>query len=115
MGGGMKELVGKVVSNRMQKSIVVAVDRYSRHPRLKKVYRWTKKFMAHDEHDSCNSGDLVRIASSRPLSKNKHWTLAEVLRREPVFETPKERASKEAAAVAAAAAATGTATRAEGA
>ena len=74
-----KELVGKVVSNKMNKSIVVAVERKIKHPKYGKFIRKTSKFMAHDESNKANIGDLVRIMETRPLSKNKCWRMTEVV------------------------------------
>ncbi len=74
-----KEKVGKVVSNKMQKSIVVAVERYVQHRVYKKYYKQTTKLMAHDENQDANIGDVVRIMETKPLSKNKSWRLIEIL------------------------------------
>ena len=78
--GHQKERVGLVVSDKMDKTIVVAVERRMQHPLYKKVIRRTKKFHAHDETNKCNIGDLVRIRESRPLSKTKRWRLVEVVK-----------------------------------
>ena len=78
--GHRKERVGLVVSNRMDKTITVAVERRMQHPLYKKIIRRTKKFHAHDEGNTCNIGDLVRIRESRPLSKTKRWRLIEVVK-----------------------------------
>jgi small subunit ribosomal protein S17 len=74
-----KELVGEVVSDKMDKTIVVEVQRRVRHPRYKKVITKYKKFYAHDEKSEAGLGDRVRIVESRPLSKLKRWTLAEIV------------------------------------
>jgi|ERR1043165_4415901 small subunit ribosomal protein S17 len=74
-----KERVGIVVSNKMQKSIVVVVERKIRHAKYGKFIKRTKKFMAHDEKNECSIGDRVRIMETRPLSKNKNWRLVEVV------------------------------------
>ncbi|MEI6815212.1 MAG: 30S ribosomal protein S17 [Bacteroidota bacterium] len=74
-----KQLIGKVVSNKMTKSIVVAVERQIKHPKYGKFIRKTSKFMAHDEENKANIGDIVRILETRPLSKNKCWRLEEVV------------------------------------
>jgi small subunit ribosomal protein S17 len=74
-----KERVGTVVSNRMQKSITVAVDRKVKHPIYGKFVHKTTKFMAHDEKNEAGMGDTVRIMETRPLSKNKRWRLVEVI------------------------------------
>jgi small subunit ribosomal protein S17 len=77
--GQRKERRGVVVSTAMDKTIVVRVDTVKPHPRYKKVVRRSAKFHAHDEENVANVGDLVRIVETRPLSKTKHWRLAEVL------------------------------------
>lgn len=76
-----KERIGLVVSNKMEKSIVVAVNRKMKHPIYGKFVNKTSKFVAHDEENSCNIGDLVRIMETRPMSKNKVWRLVEVIER----------------------------------
>jgi len=73
------ERVGRVISDRMEKTLVVQVDRRYRHPRLKKVVTKSKKFYAHDEEGNASEGDLVLIRQSRPLSKLKRWTLVKVM------------------------------------
>ncbi|MGB0561524.1 MAG: 30S ribosomal protein S17 [Spirulinaceae cyanobacterium] len=75
----VKERVGIVVSNKMQKTAVVAVENRSPHPKYGKIVVKTKKYKAHDEDNTCNEGDRVRIRESRPLSKTKRWTIAEVI------------------------------------
>ncbi len=72
---------GKVVSDKMDKTIVVAVEDRVRHPLYKRTIRQTKKFKAHDEENSCRIGDIVRIMETRPLSKEKRWRLIEILER----------------------------------
>ncbi|KAG6547246.1 hypothetical protein Mapa_011182 [Marchantia paleacea] len=84
----MKSAVGKVVSNKMQKSVVVAVERLTQHPLYPKFLKKTSKFMAHDENNDCNVGDQVRITPSRPLSKRKAWVVSEIIRREHIFQAP---------------------------
>ncbi len=76
-----KERIGIVVSNKMDKSIVVAVKRKVKHPIYAKFINKTKKLMAHDEENTCNIGDTVRITETRPLSKNKAWRLVEIIER----------------------------------
>lgn len=76
-----KELVGLVVSDKMDKSVVVRVDSAKIHPRYRKVVRTSKKFHAHDERNDANAGDTVRIVACRPLSKTKTWRLVEVTER----------------------------------
>jgi small subunit ribosomal protein S17 len=74
-----KEKIGTVTSNKMEKSNVVAVERKVKHPKYKKFVKRTSKFMAHDEKNECNIGDVVRIMETRPLSKNKCWRLVEIV------------------------------------
>ncbi len=76
-----KERIGHVVSNKMQKTVTVAVNRKEKHPMYGKFIRKTTKFTAHDETNDCNIGDLVRIMETRPLSKNKRWRLVEIIER----------------------------------
>jgi|TARA_Y100000385_G_scaffold10097_1_gene10423 small subunit ribosomal protein S17 len=76
-----KERIGVVTSNSMTKSIVVAVERKEKHEKYGKFVKKTSKFMAHDEADTCNVGDTVRIMETRPLSKSKCWRLVEVVER----------------------------------
>jgi small subunit ribosomal protein S17 len=74
-----KERVGKVVSNKMTKSITVAVERKVKHGMYGKFVKKTTKFMAHDEKNECAIGDIVKIMETRPLSKSKRWRLVEVI------------------------------------
>ncbi len=74
-----KQRTGRVVSNRMDKSITVAVDRQIKHPIYGKFITKTTKYMAHDENNDANIGDLVSIMETRPLSKRKRWRLIEVI------------------------------------
>ncbi|HOK38831.1 MAG: 30S ribosomal protein S17 [Bacteroidales bacterium] len=74
-----KERIGIVVSNRMDKSIVVAVKRKEMHPKYGKFVNKTKKFVAHDENNICDIGDTVRIMETRPLSKRKRWRLVSII------------------------------------
>jgi small subunit ribosomal protein S17 len=74
-----KERVGVVVSNKMDKSIVVQVERRVKHPMYGKFTKKTNKFMAHDENQECTIGDTVKIMETRPLSKRKRWRLVSVL------------------------------------
>ncbi len=76
-----KHLVGVVVSDKMDKTAVVRVERRYRHPLYKKVVRSSKKYMAHDEKNSCRIGDKVRIVESRPLSRHKRWMVEDILER----------------------------------
>lgn len=74
-----KVRVGKVVSNRMEKSIVVAIESRKPHPLYKKYYRQTTRLMAHDEERKAGVGDIVRIMETRPLSKRKRWRLVAIV------------------------------------
>jgi small subunit ribosomal protein S17 len=74
-----REWVGRVVSNKMNKTVVVAVERSVMHPLYRKVLRRLTKFKAHDEQNACNVGDRVRMIETRPISKDKHWRVVEVL------------------------------------
>ena len=74
-----KEKVGKVVSNKMDKTIVVAVETKVSHPIYKKMMKRTYKLKAHDEENVCNIGDTVRVMETRPLSKDKRWRLVEIV------------------------------------
>lgn len=76
-----KERTGKVISNKMDKSITVVVERKVMHPIYGKFVGKTTKFMAHDENNDCNPGDLVRIRETRPLSKQKRWRMVEIIER----------------------------------
>lgn len=73
--------VGVVISNKMDKTIVVAVETLKRHRLYKRTYKQTKHFYAHDENNTCQMGDTVRIEETRPLSKLKRWRLVEILKR----------------------------------
>ena len=74
-----KVLVGRVVSDKMDKTIVVAIEDSVKHPLYKKIIKRTVKFKAHDEKNECKAGDRVRIMETRPLSKDKRWRLVEVV------------------------------------
>ena len=76
-----KEKIGTVTSNKMEKYIVVAVERKVKHPKYGKFVKMTTKFVAHDEKNDCNEGDTVRIMETRPLSKSKNWRLVEIVER----------------------------------
>lgn len=76
-----KERIGVVVSNKMDKTIIIAVKRKVKHPIYHKFLNKTSKFYAHDEQNTCNIGDTVRIMETRPLSKSKNWRLVEVIER----------------------------------
>ena len=74
-----KTRTGKVVSNKMDKTIVVAVEDHVRHPLYKKIVKRTYKLKAHDENNECRIGDTVRVMETRPLSKDKRWRLVEIV------------------------------------
>ena len=76
-----KERVGLVVSNKMEESIVVQIERKVKHPKYGKFVRRTTKLVAHDEQNECNIGDTVLIMETRPLSKEKRWRLVEIIER----------------------------------
>ncbi|MDR2038074.1 MAG: 30S ribosomal protein S17 [Bacteroidales bacterium] len=76
-----KERIGVVVSNKMNKTIVIAVKTKVKHPMYGKFVNKTSKFFAHDEGNTCGIGDTVRIMETRPLSKNKNWRLVEIIER----------------------------------
>ncbi len=84
---GRKRLVGDVVSNKMDKTVIVSVERMVRHRRYGKVLRRVKKYKAHDEENACRIGDEVRIVESRPLSREKRWVVEEIIKRRDVVET----------------------------
>ncbi len=77
--GNRKVRVGKVISNKMDKTIVVATETLVAHPLYKKQVKQTKKYKAHDEENKCQIGDIVRIMETRPLSKDKRWRLVEIV------------------------------------
>ncbi len=76
-----RERIGVVVSNSMEKSIVISVKQKIKHPIYGKFVNKTSKFMAHDEENTCNVGDTVKISETRPLSKSKRWRLVEIIER----------------------------------
>jgi small subunit ribosomal protein S17 len=76
--------VGRVVSDKMDKTVIVAVEYTRQHPLYKKAMKRTSKFAAHDERNECKMGDVVRIEESRPISKTKRWVVREVLQRQVV-------------------------------
>ncbi|MEN3044705.1 MAG: 30S ribosomal protein S17 [Candidatus Hydrothermales bacterium] len=80
-----KERIGVVVSDKMDKTVVVLVERRVRHPLYKKEIKKRKKFYAHDERNECKVGDKVRIIETRPLSKLKRWKVVEIIERSPEF------------------------------
>ena len=83
--------IGRVVSNKMDKTAVVAVETPRRHPIYKKTIKRTVKYKAHDENNMCGMGDIVRIIETRPLSREKRWRVAEIVTKKEVVEIqPKE-------------------------
>lgn len=76
-----KTRVGKVVSDKMDKTIVVAIEDNVKHPLYKKIVKRTYKLKAHDENNECNIGDRVKVMETRPLSKDKRWRLVEIMER----------------------------------
>ena len=76
-----KVRIGKVISNKMDKTIVVAVENHVKHPLYGKIVKRTYKLKAHDEKNECNIGDTVRVVETRPLSKDKRWRLTEIIER----------------------------------
>ena len=74
-----KTRVGKVVSDKMDKTIVVAIEEHVKHPLYKKIVDRTYKLKAHDENNECNIGDRVKVMETRPLSKDKRWRLVEII------------------------------------
>ena len=76
-----QQKIGRVTSDKMQKTIVVAVESLKRDPLYKRTYKYTTKFKAHDERNEARIGDMVRIEETRPLSKEKRWRLVEILKR----------------------------------
>ena len=76
-----KTRTGKVVSNKMDKTIVVAIEDHVKHPLYKKIVKETYKLKAHDENNECKIGDTVKVMETRPLSKDKRWRLVEIIER----------------------------------
>jgi len=86
-----KTRIGRVVSNKMDKTVSVAVETLRRHPLYKKTIKRMIKFKAHDENNECGLGDIVRIVETRPLSRHKRWRVAEIITKGEVVEVqPKE-------------------------
>ena len=79
--GNRRILIGQVISNKMNKTVVVKVLTRRQHPRYKKYVNYFKKYKAHDEQNNCNVGDRVRLIETRPLSKEKRWRVGEILER----------------------------------
>ena len=84
-----KTMTGVVVSNKMDKTIVVKVERRFAHPVFKKVVKTTKKYKVHDEHNECVEGDFIRIQETRPLSKEKRWRLIDIVTKEKTLISEK--------------------------
>ncbi|HJO57115.1 MAG TPA: 30S ribosomal protein S17 [Nitrospinaceae bacterium] len=89
MQANKKTMTGFVVSNKMDKTVVVRVERKFSHPVFKKVVKTTKKYKVHDEKNECLEGDFIRIQETRPLSKQKRWRLLDVITREKTIENEK--------------------------
>ncbi len=85
-----KTRVGKVISNKMQKTVVVQVEDLRRHPLYHKVVRHSSRFKAHDENNTCNIGDVVRIVETRPQSKDKRWRIVEIIQKANVVAPIKD-------------------------
>lgn len=90
-----KRVVGVVVSDKMDKTVVVKVERFVQHPRFKKYIRRSKKYYAHDERNECRIGDVVEIEETRPLSKLKRWRVVRIIKRSVLAEVPEESAEEE--------------------
>lgn len=86
MAGKRKVRIGTVISDKMDKTVVVQVETLTRHPLYKKVIRRRAKFMAHDEENKCRIGDVVKIIETRPLSKEKRWRVVEILQKKEKVE-----------------------------
>ncbi len=82
--------IGKITSNKMEKTVVVKVETLRRHPLYHKVIRYSSSFKAHDENNSCSLGDTVKIAETRPMSKDKRWTVVEIIQKADIASLPKE-------------------------
>ena len=89
--GNRRSLVGNVVSNKMDKTVVVMVQLRRQHPRYKKYITYSNKFKAHDEANACAISDRVKIIETRPLSKEKHWRVAEVIAKAETAVAPPRR------------------------
>ncbi len=93
MGTKRKTRVGRVVSNKMDKTVVVAVETFKRHPLYRKTIRRAVKYKAHDEKNECGLGDIVRIIETRPLSREKRWRVGEIITRQEAVEVQPEEIS----------------------
>ena len=87
--GRRKERVGKVVSDKMEKTVVVTLTRQVPHPLYKKYFKKTTKFVAHNDNNDAKTGDTVRIMETRPLSKNKNWRMVRIITKAPRASEPK--------------------------
>ena len=76
-----KDLVGRVVSDKMDRTVTISIERTFQHPKYKKIVKKTSKIWAHDAENECKTGDKVRVMSTRPLSKLKRWRVVEILKR----------------------------------
>ena len=85
-----KTKLGRVVSNKMDKTVVIVVETSKRHPLYKKIIKRTVKYKAHDEKNECGIGDIVRVVETRPLSKEKRWRVAEIITKGEVVEIKPE-------------------------
>lgn len=88
-----KTRTGLVVNNRMDKTVVVAINTSKHFPKYRKTIAWVTKYLAHDEKNECQIGDKVRIVETRPLSRHKHWRVAEIITRREVAEVKPEEIS----------------------
>lgn len=82
--GKRKTLTGIVVSDKMEKSVVVAVADYTKHPVYNKIMKRTKRYKAHDEENTCKAGDKVMIMETRPISKDKNWRVVQIIEKAPI-------------------------------
>ena len=90
MKKNQKTRLGRVLSNKMNKTVLVEVEIRRRHPRFKRVVTYRKEFKVHDEASACGVGDLVRIIETRPISKEKRWRVAEILTKAEAIEVKPE-------------------------
>lgn len=90
-----KSRIGKIISDKMQKTVVVSVDTPKRHPLYNRVVKRSVKYKAHDESGQCKMGDTVRIVETRPISKEKRWRVVEVLTKGKVVEVKLEEIGKD--------------------
>jgi small subunit ribosomal protein S17 len=90
MGKNHKTRIGKVTSNKMNKTVVVQAESLRRHPLYHKVVRQSTRFKAHDENNECNIGDVVKIVETRPLSKDKRWRIVEIIQKADIVGVVKD-------------------------